>query len=113
MAHWHYIVACRSTVVVHASAESRRGVLLAGVAAFGLVASKAEAVSPVDLFDDRKAKSTGFDLIYEARDLQLPQSTRDGLDQFRGNLDDTKKRVKEAEARIDANVTSFVSKAYW
>jgi hypothetical protein len=46
-----------------------------------LLVGKAQAVTPVDLFDDRKARKTGFDLIYEARDLDLPQSTRDGLDQ--------------------------------
>jgi photosystem II oxygen-evolving enhancer protein 3 len=59
--------------------------VLAGFVAAGaaLVAGKAQAVTPVDLFDDRKARNTGFDLIYEARDLDLPQSKRDGLDQVR------------------------------
>ena len=57
--------------------------VLAGFVAAGaaLLANKAEAVTPVDLFDDRKARDTGFDLIYEARDLDLPQSVRDGLTQ--------------------------------
>lgn len=69
-------------MVVRASAEeSRRAVLgglLAGVAA--LTASSAQAM---DLIDDRKAKQNGFDIIYEARDLDLPQATRDGLSQVR------------------------------
>lgn len=61
--------------------ESRRAVLggmLAGVAA--LAASPAQAL---DLIDDRKARSAGFDIIYEARDLDLPQATRDGMSQVR------------------------------
>lgn len=61
--------------------------VLAGFVAAGaalLAAPKAQAVTPVDLFDDRKARNTGFDLIYEARDLDLPQSERDGLTQVRG-----------------------------
>lgn len=74
---------CRSAaVVVRASAEeSRRAVLgglLAGVAA--LTASSAQAM---DLIDDRKAKANGFDIIYEARDLDLTQAQRDGLAQVR------------------------------
>lgn len=60
--------------------------VLAGFVAAGaalLAAPKAQAVTPVDLFDDRKARNTGFDLIYEARDLDLPQNVRDGLTQVR------------------------------
>lgn len=53
---------------------------VAGAAAL-LAAPKAQALTPVDLFDDRKARQSGFDLIYEARDLDLPQSIRDGLTQ--------------------------------
>lgn len=58
------------------------------------MANQAQALTPVDLFDDRKAKQTGFDLIYEARELDLPQNVRDGMTQARSNLADTKKRVK-------------------
>lgn len=54
------------------------GGFLAGVAA--LTASSAQAM---DLIDDRKAKANGFDIIYEARDLDLPQAERDGLAQVR------------------------------
>lgn len=60
--------------------------VLAGFVAAGaalLAAPKAQAVTPVDLFDDRKARDTGFDIIYEARDLDLPQNVRDGLTQVR------------------------------
>lgn len=105
----------RAAVVVRASAESRRAVLsgLFAGAALTAAAGAQAAATPVDLFDDRKAKANGFDIIYEARDLDLPQSTRDGMTQARGSLEDTKKRVKASEARIDADLEGFVSKAYW
>jgi len=103
----------RATVVVRA--EARREVLAGFVAAGAalLAAPKAQAVTPVDLFDDRKVRNNGFDLIYEARDLDLPQAERDGLTQARKNLDATIKRVKESEARIDSAIKPSVDKAYW
>jgi photosystem II oxygen-evolving enhancer protein 3 len=96
-------------------AEARREVLAGFVAAGAalLAAPKAQANTAVDLFDDRKARDTGFDIIYEARDLDLPQSKRDGLDQARQNLDLTIKRVKESESRIDSAIKPSVDKAYW
>ncbi|KIY95337.1 Oxygen-evolving enhancer protein 3 [Monoraphidium neglectum] len=104
----------RSAVVVRASAESRRAVLssFAGAAAL-LAATAAQAATPVDLFDDRKARDTGFDLIYEARELDLPQNVRDGLSQARENLEATKARARESERRLDNDVLPFVEKAYW
>jgi photosystem II oxygen-evolving enhancer protein 3 len=77
------------------------------------ISLNAVAVTPVDLKDDRKAKSTGFDLIYEARDLDLPQNVRDGLTQARGSIDDTKKRVAESRKRITQEVLPYIKKAYW
>ena len=96
-------------------AEARRDVLAGFVAAGAslLAAGSAKAVSGVDLFDDRTARDRGFDLIYEARDLDLPQNQRDGLTQARSNLDLTKKRVKESEARIDNDLLPSIQKAYW
>ena len=100
----------RTRVVAAAAAPNAdRRAFLAGVASV-LVAGPAAAI---DLFDDRKAKDTGFDIIYEARDLDLPQAERDGLNQFRGSLDATKKRIKESEARIDTKLPGFVEKKYW
>jgi photosystem II oxygen-evolving enhancer protein 3 len=90
--------------------------VLAGFVAAGaalLSASQAQAVTPVDLFDDRKARNTGFDLIYEARDLDLPQAERDGMTQARSSIEATKKRIKESEARIDNAVAPSIEKAYW
>jgi len=100
--------------VVRASAESRRAVLSGFLATVALTAAKgASAATPVDLFDDRKAKKAGFDIIYEARDLDLPQSVRDGLDQARSSVEGTIKRVKESEKRIDNELEPLVTKAYW
>merc|ERR1719213_131096 len=96
--------------------ESRRNMLSGLALAFaaaGMQDKAAYALSPVDLKDDRKAKSTGFDLIYEARDLDLPQNVRDGMTQARGSLDDTKKRVAESKKRIVQEALPYVKKAYW
>merc|ERR1712100_708482 len=84
----------------------------AGLAAVSLSFSST-AVTPVDLKDDRKAKSMGFDLIYEARDLDLPQGVRDGLTQARSSVSDTKKRVAESKTRITKEVLPYIEKAYW
>jgi len=104
----------RAAVVVRASAESRRAVLsglFAGVAAS--VAAPAMALTPVDLFDDRKAIQTGFDIIYEARDLDLPQNQREGFTQARTDLAGTKARVKGSEAKIDTELEGLIKKNYW
>lgn len=82
---------------------------MAGVVS--LTALKAGA--QVDLQDERQVRQKGFDLIYEARDLDLDQSTRDGLTQYRKNIDSTKARVKEAENIIDNKLEPFIKKKYW
>lgn len=81
--------------------------------AAALVASTLPATAAIDLIDDRKARANGFDLIYEARDLDLPQNVRDGLTQARQDLAATKKRIAESEKRIDTLLPPAVSKAYW
>merc|ERR1712182_24901 len=91
-------------------------ILVAGLVAgltSEMVTKQSIAVTPVDLKDGRSAKSTGFDLIYEARDLDLPQNVRDGMTQARGSLDDTKKRVAESKKRIVQEALPYVKKAYW
>merc|ERR1712118_295274 len=55
----------------------------------------------------------GFDIIYEARDLDLPQDVRDGLTQARSSVDETKKRVVELKKCITLEVPSYIKKAYW
>merc|ERR1719378_1384180 len=102
-----------SRSIVHTSSNQS---LMAGFAAgFAAVtiSSSVFALTPVDLKDDRKAKSTGFDIIYEARDLDLPQNVRDGLTQARSSVDDTKKRVAESKNRITQGVLPYIKKAYW
>ena len=84
----------------------------AGAALLAAGAANA-AATPIDIFDDRKARNTGFDLIYEARDLDLPQNVRDGMTQARGDIAATKSRVKESEKRIDSAILPSVQKAYW
>ncbi|WIA32261.1 hypothetical protein OEZ86_003107 [Tetradesmus obliquus] len=103
----------RAAVVVRA--EARREVLAGFVAAGAALLSvgQAQAVTPVDLFDDRKVRNTGFDIIYEARDLDIPQAERDGMTQARADIEATKKRVKDSEARIDNSVATSIEKAYW
>ena len=86
--------------------------LAAGVATL-IAAQSASALSPVDVFDDRSVKSTGFDIIYEARDGTLTQAQRDGFTAARGSIDFTKARVKEAESRIDSALAPSIEKAYW
>lgn len=88
------------------------GGFLAG-AALTLSGAAEAAATKVDVFDDRKALATGFDLIYEARDLDIPQNERDGLTQARKNLEETKKRVKASEARIDTKLAPSIAKSYW
>merc|ERR1719188_1635491 len=70
------------------------------------------AVTPVDLKDDRAAKKAGYDITYEARDLDLPQNVRDGLTQARGSTVETKKRVAESAKRIEG-VLADIKVAYW
>lgn len=100
----------RVAVVAHAQ-DSRRAVLggmLAGLAAFSV--SPADAL---DIVDDRKARAKGFDIIYEARDLDLPQGIRDGLEQFRNDIPGTKKRIAESKARIEGPLGGYIEKKYW
>ncbi len=87
------------------------GGLLAG-AAFTL-SGAAQALSNVDIKDERAVLKTGFDLIYEARDLDLPQNTRDGMTQARTEIAATKARVKASEARIDKVLEPSIKKSYW
>eukprot|EP00210_Caulerpa_lentillifera_P000533 g515.t1 len=103
----------RSSTIVRASGDdtSRRSFLsVFGASAVLLINRGAEAI---DIFDDRKAKDTGYNLIYEARDLELPQNVRDGIDQFKGDLAGTKKRAASAIARLKTELPSKIEKSYW
>jgi len=84
---------------------------VAATAAAAMAANPAmAAASAVDTFDFRSVKS-GYDIIYEARDLDLPQGTRDGLDQARDSAT-AKARIAESAARLD-KVGAAIEKQYW
>merc|ERR1719230_717184 len=101
---------------VQLTPQTRRDAML-GLGALGYLATteaaRADTPSPVDIKDDRAALSKGFNIIYEARDLDLPQNVRDGLTQARNSVDDTKKRVAESKKRIMKEVLPYIKKAYW
>jgi photosystem II oxygen-evolving enhancer protein 3 len=89
---------------------------LMNAAAFAVAASfagTASALSPIDLRDDKKARSNGFDIIYEARDGELPENERNGYTQARSSLDDTKARVKGIKNLISKDMPPLIQKAYW
>ena len=104
--------ASRCAVVVRASAEESRRAVLGGLIA-GVAALTASSANAMDLIDDRKARAAGFDIIYEARDLDLPQNVRDGLDQARGDVALTKQRIAESQRRIESELEPVIQKAYW
>lgn len=101
----------RVAVVARASEEGRRAVL--GGLLAGLAVITASPANAIDIIDDRKARAKGFDIIYEARDLDLPQGVRDGLEQARSDIGLTKKRIAESKARIDGSLTGYIEKKYW
>lgn len=105
----------RSAVVARASEEvpSRRAILGGVLAAVAAVSVPQANAAGVDIIDGTKLRQQGFDIIYEARDLDLPQATRDGISQFRGSLNDTKERFTEASRRINNDLGDLVSKKYW
>merc|ERR1712187_476238 len=100
---------CKSTNKFQNQISSSLAVGLATL----VINSHALALTPVDLKDDRNAKSAGFDIIYEARDLDLPQNVREGFTQSRSSLDETKNRVVELKKCIADEALPFIKKAYW
>jgi photosystem II oxygen-evolving enhancer protein 3 len=73
----------------------------------------AKALSNVDIKDARGAKDAGFDIIYEARDLGLPQGIRDGLTQARTSDAGTKGRIQESKVRLGGEVLENIKNSYW
>ncbi|KAI8107329.1 hypothetical protein M9434_001971 [Picochlorum sp. BPE23] len=103
----------KARAAVVARAEDSRRAVLGGLVLGGLAAISAPAANAVDIIDDRKAKAKGFDIIYEARDLDLPQGQRDGLYQARGDIELTKKRIAESKGRIEGKLAGYIEKKYW
>lgn len=65
----------RSPVVARASEEapSRRAIIGGVLAAVAAVSVPQADAAGVDIMDGTKLREQGFDIIYEARDLDLPQ----------------------------------------
>ena len=105
--------AARCAVVVRASSEESRRAILGGFIAGVAALTTASNATAMDLIDDRKARANGFDIIYEARDLDLPQNVRDGLDQARTDLVFAKQRAAESQRRIETDLEPVIQKAYW
>jgi len=103
---------CCVLIQVNTNCTKLTASLVAGLT-LSFINFNAVAVSPIDLKDDRKVKSSGYDLIYEARDIDLPQNVRDGLTQARSSLEDTKKRVAESRKRFTQDLPPFIKNAYW
>jgi len=112
----------RATVVkapvnVEASASRREALRFAALAGTALFAGKASAVQDYQIIDDRDAKKKGFDLIYEARDLEVTQqakageSTRFALQRL--SPDDTKARVNDSITRIKSSLPTLIEKEYY
>lgn len=107
---------CGRFIPAQAHKADRRALLggvMAGVASLASTGAAWADATPVDLFDDRSVKKRGFDIIYEARDLDLPQNVRDGITQYKGDLTATKARFEEAKGRINTQLKGYVEKEYW
>lgn len=82
-----------------------------------LVASPAMA-SQIDLADKRAENKNGLQLIYEARDLENDNRTKDaegpsGFALQKLTPDETRLRAKEAASRLSGEVIEYVNKKYW
>ena len=75
------------------------------------------ALNQIELQDKRVTNKEGLQLIYEARDLNIAESTRqDGPSRFafqKLNSNQTKARATESLNRINKDVPEYVEKAYW
>eukprot|EP00238_Polyblepharides_amylifera_P001233 CAMPEP_0196570396 /NCGR_PEP_ID=MMETSP1081-20130531/452_1 /TAXON_ID=36882 /ORGANISM="Pyramimonas amylifera, Strain CCMP720" /LENGTH=178 /DNA_ID=CAMNT_0041886813 /DNA_START=193 /DNA_END=729 /DNA_ORIENTATION=+ len=100
-----------------ASMDRREMLSLVGVAAASLIASKAQATQDILLIDDLDKRSKGFELIYEARDLEITERTRPG-EATRTALQrlppkETADRIAESAKRIKSVVPPLVAKEYF
>jgi len=98
-----------------AQVEGRRDLIngVAAALAAAVVPKNAFAVSPVDIKDDRKAIEKGYDIIYQARDLDIDQRIRDGMTQARDDPTIIKKRIAESTGRLTKEVLPGIEKEYW
>jgi len=89
--------------------------LVAGIVA--LNAAPALALNSIELTDQRVTNKEGLQLIYEARDLNIAESTRQaGASRFafqKLTTAQTAVRAKESLSRLDQDMVTYVNKAYW
>lgn len=70
------VVGHSRSVVVRAQAEGpaqTRRALIGGLMAAAVAVTMPQQAQAVDIIDATKVRQAGFDIIYEARDLDLPQ----------------------------------------
>mmetsp|Transcript_3650 Transcript_3650/g.13476 ORF Transcript_3650/g.13476 Transcript_3650/m.13476 type:complete len:208 (+) Transcript_3650:64-687(+) len=111
--------ASKASVVVKASASDNKSkavsLLVAGIVA--LNAAPALALNSIELTDQRVTNKEGLQLIYEARDLNIAESTRQaGASRFafqKLTTAQTAVRAKESLSRLDQDMVTYVNKAYW
>ena len=105
-------------VGVQASNEfAKKSISFVAASVIALQASPALAMNAIELTDKRAENVGGLQLIYEARDLNINESTRgDGASRFalqKLSTEQTAARAKEAAARLSGEVSEYVNKKYW
>jgi photosystem II oxygen-evolving enhancer protein 3 len=97
--------------VQHSIARVLPAQIVGATVAAAAVAGPALAdATPVDVFDYRNVRD-GYEIIYQARDLDLPQNTRDGFTQARDPAV-ASARISESVSRLQS-VGDLIKKAYW
>jgi photosystem II oxygen-evolving enhancer protein 3 len=107
-------------VAIRASAQNdaaSKAVSLFAAGAVALSASPALALNNIELTDKRVEQVSGLQLIYEARDLDLDNKTRnDGPSRFalqKLTTEQTAARASESVDRLNKDVAVYVGKKYW
>merc|ERR1712216_71368 len=103
--------ASKASVVVKASASDNKS------KAASLLVAGMVALNPIELTDQRVTNKEGLQLIYEARDLNIAETTRqDGASRFafqKLTTAQTAARASESISRLDQDMATYVNKAYW
>jgi photosystem II oxygen-evolving enhancer protein 3 len=105
-------VSAKRSVAARAAPRDFAAPLLAAAVLFNAGVASAEATK-MNIIDDRKAISKGFDIIYEARDLDLDQRQRDGMTQVKEDTKLAAANIKESSKRIKTLIEPSIKKAYW
>jgi photosystem II oxygen-evolving enhancer protein 3 len=97
--------------------KKKQSISFVAASVIALQASPALAMNAIELTDKRAENVGGLQLIYEARDLNINESTRgDGASRFalqKLSTEQTAARAKEATARLSGEVSEYVNKKYW